>query len=309
MELAHLRALVMIASKRHFGQAATELGITQPALTQRIQALERGLGAQLMTRNARRVELTELGEELLLYASRLVEIEDEAKRRIADHVAGRGGRLRIAYLLDGDVPLQSSTVATFRRLFPGVTVEVSVATSETNLRALACRSIDAAFIELPAAIPIGISKYSSGRCYQLFLVLPASHHLSKQRFIRVDELRGAPLSLPTGTTNQAFVSALTRWFRRHLGDDLNVVAHEATDQAIEAVASGGLSCLAVVRCSPVRLQAKHVLFRPLKPAPVVQFALAYRSEDKSSILENLLNVLAQVESVTPLDAIRHGEPL
>ena len=53
MELRQLRAFVEVADAGHFGHAAEHLHLTQPALTQRIQALERELGLQLLERNAR----------------------------------------------------------------------------------------------------------------------------------------------------------------------------------------------------------------------------------------------------------------
>ena len=55
MELRQLRAFVEVASSGHFGRAAERLHVTQPALTQRIQALEGELGLQLLERNAREV--------------------------------------------------------------------------------------------------------------------------------------------------------------------------------------------------------------------------------------------------------------
>jgi len=53
MELRQLRAFVEVADFGHFGHAAEHLHLTQPALTQRIQALERDLGLHLLERNAR----------------------------------------------------------------------------------------------------------------------------------------------------------------------------------------------------------------------------------------------------------------
>jgi len=54
LELRHLRAFVAIADTGHYGRAAATLKLTQPAITQRIQVLERELGVQLFTRNALR---------------------------------------------------------------------------------------------------------------------------------------------------------------------------------------------------------------------------------------------------------------
>src|SRR6266852_7102527 len=111
MELRQLRAFVQVASNKHFGKAAAAMRITQPALTQRIQALEHELGVQLLTRSAREVRFTHAGEALLPYAKRLVQLDDQALSELADIAAGRAGQLRIAYLLHGDVALQGKILA------------------------------------------------------------------------------------------------------------------------------------------------------------------------------------------------------
>src|SRR2546422_1687979 len=132
MELRQLRAFLQVATLRHFGRAAATLKITQPALTQRIQALERELMVQLLTRSAREVQLTSAGAVLLPYAKSLVQVEDRALRDLADHAAGRAGHIRIAYLSSGDVPTQGKIVTEFRTRYPSITVETSTGHSHAN---------------------------------------------------------------------------------------------------------------------------------------------------------------------------------
>src|SRR3989442_13684510 len=127
MELRQLRAFLQVATLRHFGRAAAVLKITQPALTQRIQALERELGVQLLTRSAREVRLTPAGEVLLPYADSLVHIEDRALRDLADNAAGRAGRLRISYQLHADNAPMSEIVTAFRNRHPKLYVQAGAA--------------------------------------------------------------------------------------------------------------------------------------------------------------------------------------
>src|SRR5580765_1699859 len=98
MELRQLRAFVAVATDGHFGRAAARLNLTQPGLTLRIQALEKELGAQLLQRNAREVQLTGPGTLLLPHAKSLLRIEDRALRELRDQADGIAGRLRIGYL-------------------------------------------------------------------------------------------------------------------------------------------------------------------------------------------------------------------
>src|SRR4030081_3937609 len=102
MELRQIRAFLQVATARHFGKAATALKITQPALTQRIQALERELGVPLLTRSAREVTLTPAAETLLPSANSLMQVEARALRDLADSAAGRAGKLRVSYQLNAD---------------------------------------------------------------------------------------------------------------------------------------------------------------------------------------------------------------
>ncbi len=78
MELRQLRFFVTLAEELHFGRAAEREHITQPALSQQIEHLERDIGAKLLDRGNRRVRLTQPGAVFLEHAQRLLAAADDA---------------------------------------------------------------------------------------------------------------------------------------------------------------------------------------------------------------------------------------
>jgi DNA-binding transcriptional LysR family regulator len=96
MELRQLRYFVAVAEELHFGRAAERVRISGPALSQQIIALEQELGAQLLVRNRRLVQLTETGRGLLDDARRILTLADEARLRV-QHTAVEVAPLRLGY--------------------------------------------------------------------------------------------------------------------------------------------------------------------------------------------------------------------
>src|SRR5262245_41524867 len=98
MDLDQLTAFERIARERSFSQAAWELGIAQPTISARVQALEREVGGALFFRIGRRVALTDMGTMFLPYARRALEVLREGADAARSAQAGLGGRVTIGVL-------------------------------------------------------------------------------------------------------------------------------------------------------------------------------------------------------------------
>src|SRR5258706_15588756 len=77
MDTRQLAALCEVVERRSFSDAAARLGVTQPAVSQQVRALEQRLGTQLLDRSGRRVEPTEAGLRLYRGAQRLLAMEEQ----------------------------------------------------------------------------------------------------------------------------------------------------------------------------------------------------------------------------------------
>lgn len=94
MELRQVEAFVSIATLRSFRAAANRLYITQPAISMRLVALEREVGAQLIDRSGGDVQLTAKGMQLLQLAEQILETSTRFKQ-LADGQQNQPQKVRI----------------------------------------------------------------------------------------------------------------------------------------------------------------------------------------------------------------------
>src|SRR5262245_47499519 len=100
MDTRQLAAFCAVVERRSFSQAAERLGVTQPAVSLQVRALEKRLGTQLLDRSGRRVEPTEAGKRLYRGAQRLLALEEQLVEEVT---AGSEGSL------GGELSLGAST--------------------------------------------------------------------------------------------------------------------------------------------------------------------------------------------------------
>ncbi|WP_284602714.1 LysR family transcriptional regulator [Dickeya dadantii] len=125
IELRHLRYFVAVAEELHFGRAAEKLHISQPPLSQQIQALEEQIGAQLLERNNRNVRLTQAGELFLKEAWAIINQVNQAAERAARIQRGEIGELNIGFTSSAPFVKQvSRSLLQFRQSYPEVHIQM-----------------------------------------------------------------------------------------------------------------------------------------------------------------------------------------
>ena len=153
MELRHLRYFIAVAEELHFGRAARVLGISQPPLSQQIQALEQELGARLFERTNRRVALSEAGR-LFLDEARLVLAQVDRASDVARRAQlGELGELKIGFTTSA--PFTSSipqAIFAFRQSYPAVHLALQEMNSMAVAAGLEDESIQVGIMR-PLALP------------------------------------------------------------------------------------------------------------------------------------------------------------
>jgi hypothetical protein len=112
--------------------------------------------------------------------------------------------------------------------------------------------------------------------------------------IPVKALRGVPISLPPAALNPDLIAAMRRWLVRHTGEELNVVSEDPPELAIETVARTGSGTLLIVRRYAAMPPAAGIEYHSISPAPFVELAIAYRRDDPSPTLANLIRLVGEL---------------
>jgi DNA-binding transcriptional LysR family regulator len=126
MNIQQLRTLVEVSERRSFSEAARILGISQPAVTMQIQALETDVGATLLDRRYRKVELTEAGHALIPYARKVIRDVDDARAAIASLSQTVTGRLAVAASTTPGQYVLPRALGPFLKEYPEVGVSLRV---------------------------------------------------------------------------------------------------------------------------------------------------------------------------------------
>jgi DNA-binding transcriptional LysR family regulator len=193
MDTRQLAAFCAVVDRRSFSQAAERLGVTQPAVSLQVRALEKRLGTQLLDRSGRRVEPTEAGWRLYRGAQKLLALEQQIESDVASTVEGE---------LRGTLVLGASTgpaaivvpllLGEFQRQNPGVHVSLTVSDTHTVVERVAARELELGIV--------GASRRYRGVRFEPFfsdeviLACPPGHRFAG-RTIPLDELREEPLIL------------------------------------------------------------------------------------------------------------------
>ena len=143
MDTRQLATFCAVVERESFSHAAERLGVTQPAVSLQVRALEERLGQKLLDRSGRRVEPTEAGRRLYQSAQRILQLEEQL---LADVAAVDGGELT------GTLAMGSSTgpgahlvpllLCEFQREHPALRVALSIWDTQAVIERVAAREVE-----------------------------------------------------------------------------------------------------------------------------------------------------------------------
>lgn len=172
LTLKQLRIFEAAARHLHFGRAAREMHLTQPAVSIQLKQLETYVGLPLFEHMGRRVHLTRAGEELLRHGRAVLQQLREAEAAIEALKGIGGGELHIAVTSTAKY-FAPKLLAEFRRRHPEVKVRLAVSNREAVIRELTENSAD---IVMMGRAPGGLDTVAEPFAHHPLAIIAAPEH-------------------------------------------------------------------------------------------------------------------------------------
>jgi DNA-binding transcriptional LysR family regulator len=142
MDTRQLQAFCTVVEKKSFSQAAEQLGVTQPAVSLQVRALEQRLGQSLLDRSGRRVEPTEAGRRLYRSAQRMLALEEQLLDEVSADDGRLTGTLAIGASTGPGAHLVPLLLCEFQREHPDLHVALSIWDTQTVIDRVVDRQLE-----------------------------------------------------------------------------------------------------------------------------------------------------------------------
>jgi len=291
MELRHLRYFVAVAEAGSLTVAAEQrLHTSQPSLSRQIRDLEDEVGARLLTRRARGIELTPAGRAFLDHA-RLVLSQVEAAIETARRVAHPSRPcFTMGFLTGHELKWMPEALRILRAELSNIDVMISSLYSPLLAEGLSKGKLDAAFLRRERGV--------AGLAFRLLVkeplvvILPADHRLAALKFISPRDLVGETF-VTVSDTAPVLRMVIDNYLKR---SGINIKpTHEVDNLAMAMSLIASTGGVGLLPAYAQNFLLSSVTSRPLKGnTPTVDLVLGYKKSNESPILKILLSRLDEL---------------
>jgi len=291
IELRHLRYFVAVAEAGSLTVAAQrKLFTSQPSLSRQIRDLEDEVGAQLLTRSARGIELTPAGRAFLDQA-RLVLSQVKAAADAARGIAHPAKPcFAMGFLTNHELRWMPEAFQILRDELPNIDVMISSQYSPPLANALLKGTLDAAFLRREQGFPELAFRLLVKE--PLVVVLPSDHRLAALKAISPEDLVGETF-VTVAHTAPVLRGVIDNYLKR---SGVHVTpAHEIDHVVMGMTVIASTRGVGLLPAYAQNFLTRSVTSRPLKgKTPTVDLVLGYKKSNKSPILKLLLSRLDEL---------------
>ncbi|MFV0932099.1 LysR family transcriptional regulator [Pseudomonas jessenii] len=274
MTLTQLEIFSLVAELHGFTAAANRLGISQSAVSHALKSLELELGVELLRRHQTQVELSDIGQQLLLRARAMLGLANTLRQEAADARGMKRGTLRIgSFGPTSSIKLLPLILQQYRAAHPGIEVHIDEGPDRQVLQWLEERRIDIGFVVLPEERFDTVALIED----QMVALLPADHPLAAHDSLSLKDLCDFPFVLTEAGSSELVsrlftVARLTPNIRYRCSQLISTLDVVARGDGVTVVAEGSLPNQIDRRC----------VKKPLSPAVLRQVGLAVLDRRQAS---------------------------
>jgi LysR family transcriptional regulator, transcriptional activator of the cysJI operon len=232
MDNFRLKVFMSVATNKSFTKAASELFITQPAITKHIKLLEESLEIRLFDRSNHQINLTKAGEIVYKYSIEIIQLHKDIEIEIAALKNQFKGQFRLGASTTIAQYLLAPVLASFFEKFPQIELSLLNGNTEQIEHAILNNQLDLGIVE-GVSHTLGI-KYIDFTEDELVPVVHTKSRYAKLNFMEIDELVSMPLVLRergSGTLD------VLEKFLKEKGlklSSLNVIMHLGSTESIKS---------------------------------------------------------------------------
>lgn len=291
MELRQLRYFVAAAEEEHFGRAAARVHISQPPLSQQIQALEAELGVELFERVGRGVRLTRAGAEFLLHARDVLRQSERAAQMAQRAARGEIGKVAIGFVGSLAFTYVPWLIREFRSRYPDIGLSLHELTIAQQTDWFADRRLQIGLLRPPLDVP-GVEMETILR-EPFALAIPSQHRLAALDPVPVSSLRDEPLIMLPRLVGLRYYSQVLGMC--HRAGFSPMVIHEIGHLPTAVSLVGAGVGLTVVPESLTTLKLPGVTFRAIAgSSEMAETALCWRRESLLPAVDRFLDLARQL---------------
>ncbi|PCC82479.1 LysR family transcriptional regulator [Corynebacterium accolens] len=282
MNLDDVRGIVAVAELGQVGAAADELGISQPALTRRVQRMERALGASLFNRVGRRLVLNTRGEAFVVQARKMLAAERAGRDMVARLMDPERGTVRLDFMHSLGTWMVPDLVKAYRAQHPNVDIRLHQgAAQELAGRVLAGES-DLALVGPRPTLPEAAEPATSAQVgwhqierQRLGLAVPEGHWAAGRAEVGIAEFRDEPfIGMLPGYGTRMLLDALAD----SAGFSPRLVFESMELTTVAGLVAAGLGSALLPLDDPY-LQVGNLV--PLQPPAYRELGLVWRQGDEA----------------------------
>jgi DNA-binding transcriptional LysR family regulator len=292
MELRHLRYFVAVADALSFTKAAEKLRLAQPSLTRQVRNLEDEIGVKLLDRSSNRITLTDEGHQFLFDAKKLLAMCAESIATVQRMKQGQSSDLNIGYVANIHYGLLPATLGAFRKLCPGVALNLFDMNSAEQFLALDSRKIDLGFVGIRASLS-GHQLLSECVAHDTMLVaLPASHPLALNTAVQLAALASQFFIGMSAKTHPGAREWLAETCRG-AGFAGRILQEADSEPTVMQFVADGLG-VALLPEQITGLPHEGVVFRRLAPPLLRESTIAWRADNQSKPLKEYIQIVKEL---------------